>query len=212
MIARYPTSAPSSPGQLHLAFGKTPNPYFKPVDNGTAVYREIYWRLYVMHPKEWMGEGPDKLSRAMSLASENWSQVMIAHVWNGGHPQLVIDPASGTDAAGAVMTTRYNDGDHFRWLGAATGATNLFDSAHLGRWICVEAHVRLNDPGQSNGGFELWVDGNHEAARTGLNWVGAFSNYGINALFIENYRNDASPAEQSRYLDNLIVGTRRIGC
>src|SRR6476660_3934595 len=45
MSARYPTTAPSAPGQLHLAFGKTPNPYFKPVDAGAATYREIYWRL-----------------------------------------------------------------------------------------------------------------------------------------------------------------------
>ena len=212
MSARYPASAPSSPGQLHLAFGKTPNPYFKPVDAGTATYREIYWRLYVLHPKVWVGEGPDKLSRAISFAGGNWSQAMIAHVWNGGHPQLVIDPASGTDPQGTVMTTRYNDGDHFRWLGAATGTTNVFDSAHLGRWVCVEAHVRLNDPGESNGVFELWVDGNAEASRTELNWVGAFSAYGINALFIENYRNDASPAEQSRFLDNFVVSTQRIGC
>jgi hypothetical protein len=212
MSARYPASSPSAPGQLHLAFGKTPHPYFKPVDAGTATYREIYWRLYVMHPNDWVGEGPDKLSRAISFAADNWAQAMIAHVWNGGHPQLVIDPASGTDVSGTVMTTRYNDGDHFRWLGAATGTTNLFDAGHLGRWVCVEAHARLNDAGQSNGVFELWVDGNAEASRTELNWVGAFSAYGINALFIENYRNDASPVEQSRHIDNLVVSTRRIGC
>jgi hypothetical protein len=212
MSARYPTTAPSAAGQLHLAFGKTPNAYFRPVDAGVAIYREIYWRLYVLHPTQWVGDSPDKLSRAISFGAGTWAEAMVAHVWNGGYTQLAIDPASGTDEAGNVMTTGYNDGAHFRWLGAAVGATNLFDGAHLGRWVCVEAHVRLNDPGVSNGLFELWVDGNADASRTGLNWVGAFSAYGINSLFVENYRNDASPVEQSRYLDNLVVSTRRIGC
>jgi hypothetical protein len=39
------TAGASSAGDLHLAFGKTPSPYFAPVDAGTASYREIYWRL-----------------------------------------------------------------------------------------------------------------------------------------------------------------------
>jgi hypothetical protein len=212
MSARYPATSPSAAGQLHLAFGRTPSSYFKAVDAGTANYRELYWRLYVLHPARWVGESPDKLSRAISFAGDNWAQAMIAHVWNGGQPQLVIDPASGTDPAGTLTTTRYNDSDHLRWLGAAAGTSNMFDAAHLGRWVCVESHIRLNDPDASNGLFELWVDGNSEASRTGLNWVGAFSAYGINALFIENYRNDASPVEQSRYLDNVVVSTRRIGC
>src|SRR5262245_9085716 len=168
LFRSYPTSAASAPGQLHLAFGKTPSAYFKPVDDGRRIHREIYWRLYVLHPAQWVGDSPDKLSRAISFAGENWAQAMIAHVWNGGHPPLAIDPASGTSEAGNVVTKGYNDGAHFRWLGAAVGATNLFDRAHLGRWVCVEAHVRLNDPGVSNGLFELWVDGNADASRTGL--------------------------------------------
>ena len=32
-------------GFLHLAFGKTPSAYMKPVDAGTARYRDIYWRF-----------------------------------------------------------------------------------------------------------------------------------------------------------------------
>jgi hypothetical protein len=82
----------------------------------------------------------------------------------------------------------------------------------VGRWYCVEAHAALNDAGLANGVFELWVNGNLEAKGTGLNFVGTFSGYGINAVFFENYWNKGAPATQERYFDNIVVSTQRIGC
>lgn len=203
-----------SAGSLHLAFGRTPMAYIRPVDAGTVTYREIYWRIYVRNQDGWTGGGGDKLSRAQSIASSNWSQAMAAHVWSSSQnsSNLMIDPASGTDTAGVLRTTTYNDFANFRWLGSATGTTPIFDAAHVGRWRCVEAHVRLNDAGQSNGSFDLWVDGAPEASRSGLNWVGSFGSYGINTVYIENYWNSGSPVAQDRFLDNLVVSTSRIGC
>jgi hypothetical protein len=203
-------------GSLHLAFGRTPSSYIRPVDAGTTNYREIYWRVYLRNEPGWIGGGGDKLSRAQSLASSNWAQAMAAQVWSGGQSSnwnyLLIDPASGTDSAGTLQTTTYNDFANLRWLGAAQSTTPIFDSAHVGQWYCVEAHVRLNDAGQSNGVFELWIDGNAEASRTGLNWVGSFSAYGINAVYLENYWNAGAPQAQAREIDNFVVSTQRIGC
>lgn len=204
-------------GSLKLAFGKTPDPYIRPVDSGATVYRELYWRVYFRTDSAWTGGGGDKLSRAQALASARWAQAMGAPVWSGSgsgpdREHLVIDPFSGTDPAGALITTTYNDFPHLRWLGAARSVTPVFDSRHAGRWYCIEAHVRLNDAGQSNGVFELWIDDWLEASRTGLDLVGSFGDYGLNTLFLENYWNAGSPASQSRYLDNLVVSTRRIGC
>ncbi len=51
-------------GFLHLAFGKTPSAYMKPVDAGTARYREIYWRFDLRLQPGWTGGGADKLTRA----------------------------------------------------------------------------------------------------------------------------------------------------
>lgn len=203
-------------GALHLAFGKTPQAYFRPVDAGTSVYRELFWRLYLRNQPGWMGGGGDKLARAISFASRTtWAQAMIGHVWSGGPDTaeyLVIDPASGTDVQGNLRTTDYNDFNNFRWLGAVRSSTPVFGSARIGAWHCIEAHVRLNDAGQSNGVFELWINGVLEAQKAGLNWLGSFSEYGINALFIENFWNSGSPAAQERYFDNLVVGRTRIGC
>jgi hypothetical protein len=204
-------------GSLKLAFGKTPAPYLHPVDSGTAVYRDLYWRVYLRNDSTWTGGGGDKLSRAQVLATPRWGQAMGAPVWSAGgsapgSDYLAIDPYSGTDPIGALATTIYNDFPHLRWLGAVRAATPIFDQAHVGRWYCVEAHVRLNDAGQSNGLFELWIDDWLEARHTGLNWVGRFSDYGLNTVFFENFWNAGSPTAQNRYMDNIVVSSRRVGC
>lgn len=201
-------------GNLKVAFGRTPSTYMRPVDGGTATYREVYWRVWIRMQPGWRNGGDSKLSRATVLAGANWSQAAIGHVWTGGegNERLAIDPASGTDNAGAVRTRKYNDFPNLRWLGYATGATPVFAASRTGRWQCIESRMRLNDPGQANGVNELWIDGVLEARRTGLNWVGAYDNFAINAVFLENYWNDGSPADQERHFDNFVVSTRRIGC
>jgi hypothetical protein len=203
-------------GSLKLALGRTPTSYMRPADAGTATYRELYWRIYLRNQDGWIGGGGDKLTRATVFSGSNWSQAMAAHVLSGGqstnNTHLLIDPASGTDALGAVLTTGYNDFAHLRWLGAATSVTSVFDASHVGQWHCIETHVRLNDAGQANGVFELWIDGAPEAQRTGLDWVGSYTRYGLNAIFLENFWNAGSPAAQERYLDNFVVSTRPIGC
>ena len=204
-------------GWLHLAFGRTPQSFFRAVDSGTSDYRDIYWRFFVRNDSSWSGGGGHKLSRATVFASENtWAQAMIAHVWSGGsdgsHYYLVLDPASGTDESGDLATTKYNDFENLRWLGVARGTTSLFGPDMIGEWHCVEARVRLNDAGSSNGLFRMWINGIEQPGRDDLNWVGTFDQYGINAVFLENYWNGGAPKDQERYLDNFVVSTERIGC
>lgn len=122
----------------------------------------------------------------------------------------MLDPASGTDTAGSLVTTRYNDFPNMRWLGYMLFVTPVFDSAHAGTWHCIETHMKLNDAGVANGLFELWINGQLEARKTNLNWVGSYNAYGINVVFLENYSGAGSPTTQERYFDNL-VSTRPIG-
>ena len=76
----------------------------------------------------------------------------------------------------------------------------------------MEAHAKLNDAGVKNGIFQLFINNNLEVESTNLNWVGAYNNYGINAVFFENYWNNGSPVDQTRYFDNLVISTKPIGC
>ena len=193
-------------GSLKVLFGK--NPFNKGIRPGET-FREIFWRVYVKHETGWEGN-PAKLGRATCLAGSDWSQGFIAHVWGGKGNALCLDPATGI-REGRKVTDRYNDFAHLRWLGVGQGQTPLFSPAESGRWVCVESHVRLNTPGRSDGVFELWVDGKMEAARTNLDWHGAWNDYAINAIFLENYWNTGSIKRQARWFDDFVISTQPIG-
>jgi hypothetical protein len=199
-----------SAGALHLAFGRVPSAYFDRGIRPGEDFRDIYYRVYLRNQAGWTGS-PAKLSRAIVFADSNWSEAMIAHLWSSGN-FLLVDPASGVDGNGNVVTTKYNDFDNLHWLGYKRGITPIFAPQNADTWFCIEAHVRLNDPGQSNGVQEFWINGKLEARRTDLNFVGTYTGYGINAIFLENYWNAGSPKLQERYFDSLVVSTRRIGC
>jgi hypothetical protein len=142
---------------------------------------------------------------------------MIAHVWSGSDPGpkselLLLDPASGTDPAGTLRTTRYSDSENLRWLGQKYASYPVFAAENFGRWQCVEAHVRLNSPAAMDGLFRLFINDQLENESRSLNWLGDYDEYGINAVFFENYWNRGSPVTQTRYFDNLVISTERIGC
>lgn len=195
-------------GGFKRTFGRNP---VNSQSHSNQDFREIYWRMYVRAEAGWTGN-PYKLSRATIFAKSNWAQAMIAHVWGDGTGDTLLqDPASGIDASGNVVTTKYNDFTNLRWLGARRGTTAVFSSDASGEWHCVEAHVKLNTPGLSDGVFEFWIDGNLEARRTDLNWIGSWQEYGINAVFVENYWNGGAPGARGRYVDNFVIATKRIG-
>jgi len=196
-------------GALHLGFGRVPSSYFNKGIRNTEDFREIYYRMYLKNQDGWVGS-PAKLSRAFSFAGSNWSQAMIAHLWSSGD-YLLVDPASGV-VDGVVVTTKYNDFDNLHWLGSQAGITPIFDSGHDNTWFCIEHHIKLNDPGLSNGIQEFWIDGQLEARRTGLNFVDTWTAYAINAVYLENYWNTGSSQLQERYFDNFVVSTQPIGC
>lgn len=194
-------------GNLKVVFGKNP---FRRGYRQEETFREIYWRVYVRHEPGWQGN-PAKLARATVMAGADWSQGLIAHVWGGKGDVLCIDPASGIAPDGRKVSVRYNDFEHLRWLGLRNAQTPIFSPAESGRWVCVESRVRINTPGQKDGVFELWVDGRKEASRADLDWHGAWDEYGINAVFLENYWNEGSVKRQSRWFDGFIISTRPIG-
>lgn len=207
-------------GTLKLAFGLTPpgSRFTAPAGvDTTTKFREVYYRVYLKSQPGWnsgTSGNQSKLSRATSFVAADWSQAMIAHLWSNDEANnnyLRSDPASCVSGT-TVRCVGYNDFTHLAWLGAGKGRTAVFASPNAGTWNCIEAHVKLNDPGQVNGVHEFWVDGRLEASRTHLNFVGSYSAYGINAVLLENYINNGSPQIQSRYWDNFVVSARRIGC
>ena len=200
-------------GALKVAVGRTPTG-IPAADTARVARRELYWRVFVQHDTGWRADAGARLVQATSLVSRLGAQAMAAYVWSGNiRPQLIAaDPATGTDAAGNVRTTRYDDFGNLRWLGPAYSRTAVLDSTHTSQWQCVEAFARLNTAGQSDALFRVWVNDTLEAERSGFNWVGGYRDYGLNAILIENVLSRPAPRDQERRYDNLIVSTARIGC
>jgi len=198
-------------GNLKLGFGRSPSAYFSKGIRTGEDFREVYYRMYVRLQAGWTGN-PYKLSRATVLAKSDWSQAMIAHLWGDQGTGLQLDPASCTDASGAVKCAGYNDFNSIKWIGAKAGPTHVFDGSYDDKWLCVEAHVKLNSSGQSDGLHEYWIGDSLEARREGLDFLGDYKEYGINSIFFENYWNTGSPKAQMRWFDNIVVSTQRIGC
>jgi hypothetical protein len=208
-------------GSLKLAFGLTPSGsgIVPPAGVDTTTnFRDVYYRVFLRSQPGWVSGGAGsntKFARATSFVGADWSQSMIAHLWsndtNGTNNYLRSDPASCV-SGGTVKCVGYNDFADITWLGGVNGTTPIFASSNVGNWNCIEAHVRLNDAGLSNGIEEFWIDGHLEASSTNLNFVGTYTAYGINSILLENYINGGAPQAQARYWDNFVVSTRRIGC
>ena len=201
-----------SAGNFKLAFGRNPSAYMDKGIRNTEDFREIYYRLYLKTQDGWQGQ-PQKLSRATVIAASDWSQAMIAHHWGsgGGQYYIAVDPVSCVDASSQVVCVGYNDFANFEWLGSQSGITPIFDSDHDDIWHCIEVHVKLNDPGQANGIEESWINGTLDARRENLDFVTSYTDYAINAVFVENYWDTGSPQLQERYFDNFVVSTQPIG-
>jgi hypothetical protein len=209
-------------GGLKIAFGATPEKYFRPVAAYDEYLNEIYARYYVRYDSDWEGGGGDKMSR-FTMMQKNWSQAMICHTWSMGKNYLGIDPATGvnvnksiTGSGSVLKSTKYNDFNNLVWLGSQRSKTPIFDSEHVGYWYCIETHAKLNTPGKNDGAFELWVNDVLECAAYNVNWVGSYEigagkGYGINVFMLENYWNDGAFKEQSRYFDNLVISRSKIG-
>ncbi|WGO98416.1 hypothetical protein QFX18_20635 [Saccharophagus degradans] len=198
-------------GNIKFSFGKTP---VAPSRYKDRYFSEIYWRFYTKTDERWTGNA-NKLTRIIAFSGSNWSEAMIAHVWQGNGLNIAIDPASGVSAdlsSTTVNTTRYNDFSNLRWLGYVEGTHDIYSDETKTKWNCIEAQVKLNTLGQADGVFRLWVNDELDAENTNLNFVSSYSQYGLNAIFIENYKGGGSEQEQYRYFDNFVVSTQRIGC
>ena len=196
-------------GNLKMSLGLTPVGQAYAKGDAATKYDDVYYRHYLYMPDAW-GENPMKLSRGMVFSNSSWAQAMIGHTWNNYSLGILITPAKGTNEDG-VYTTQYND-PALTWPGAASSSLELFDADNAGKWHCIETRIKLNTAGLSDGKMELWINGNLEAVTENKNLRDSYTDYGVNAIFLENYTNGGAGKTQSRYFDNFVVSTERIGC
>jgi hypothetical protein len=125
---------------------------------------------------------------------------------------LFFNNTNGVDENGNVID-RGNATNTSVWLPRTAGQTVVFkDYPHGSDWLCIEAHIKLNDPGQSNGIEEFWINNQLEARRTNQNHVGIYTDYGLNQVVFDNYWNGGPDQQNTIYRDNFVISTQRIGC
>lgn len=200
-------------GFLSISFGENPIMAEGPQTRPKESFTDVYWRFRIKTEQGWPDIGPHQLTRATAFAKDNWGQAMDASITsNGAEVTLSGQALSCVDADGLVPCQGYADMSGLSTVGDLLGETPLFSSKLSGDWHCVEAHVRLNTPGELDGVFEFWVDGLHEDGLANMDWRGSWASYGLNMISIENFWAGGAPKELSRWIDDIVISTQPVGC
>ncbi len=148
--------------------------------------------------------------------TNTFPQALFFNSTNGVDPNdgLVLDTGNNCTEVGrspeeceSVFITRVR-GEVALWQDYPSGSD----------WYCIETHVKLNTPGNSDGVEEFYIGVGVnstavlEASASDQNMRGSYSGYGINQVVFDNFWNDGSPAANELYRDNIVIGTERIGC
>lgn len=80
------------------------------------------------------------------------------------------------------------------------------------RWYCIEQYVKMNAPGQKNGVFRAWVDGQRVFEKTDVRFRHV-RELKIEKIWLNVYHGGISPAphDMSLYIDNMVVARQYIG-
>ncbi|MBK8643406.1 MAG: hypothetical protein IPN15_14700 [Saprospiraceae bacterium] len=77
-------------GSLSKSFGRTPSTYIgKNASIPDSTFKEVYWRMDVRHQEGWLGGGPAKLSRALTLANGTGPPLPRSPMWSGGQGDFI---------------------------------------------------------------------------------------------------------------------------
>lgn len=109
-----------------------------------------------------------------------------------------------------------------QWIGLSPNI-NGYNSTNrylieVGKWYTIEIRKKLNDVGQNNGIFEMWIDGVKITERSNIlyrvQWDGMFGAnfaYGTNFVMLTTYINSPAPQDQDIYYDDIKFSTTYIG-
>lgn len=168
--------------------------------NNSGFPDHVFMRWYHKFEAGFQGF-PPKMARIRNrLRSGDWSSPYAVHCWLETDGVLALDVA-------ATNSTQANSAG---WLPIARTAFTFADAKNIGRWICFEMEVKLNTPGATNGLYRLWADDSLIAERINVDLRGSTTDK-INEVMLDCYWNGGSPKPQSRYYDNFVISTQKIG-
>ena len=209
-------------------------------------FKDVYARWYLRHSRNWIDDRSHNKMVRFSSIHAGYKQSVVGHLWSRGdristiHSNghyLGIDPVTLVDVKHVdnpnhglngddwtLLSTKYNDFGNMTWQGVKTGMMPFSDGEHNGEWYCIELRLKLNDPGESNGISEFWIDDVLQASSDRLNLIGRWNpgvdkedfHTGITHFFVENYSNASGsnfPQDhrQTRDWSNLVISMQKIG-
>ncbi|CAG0927104.1 hypothetical protein TFLX_00352 [Thermoflexales bacterium] len=142
---------------------------------------------------------PPKMARVRYRQRSTWTTVFAVHFWieNG-------------EAVADVYAKNSSQANSVGWLPIARSGFFFNAPENTGRWIRFEMEVKLNTPGQADGLYRFWADDELIIERTDVDLRGNTPDK-INEIMLDGYWNGGSPKAQSRYYDDFVIATSRIG-
>lgn len=140
---------------------------------------------------------PQKMSRIGYRDHSTWAEVFRVHSWLTGTGLLTADVL-------AKNSTQTSSG----WLPLATSTFPF--ASHPNEWVAIEVEVQLNTPGKADGLHRTWINDQLVIERLNVDLRGNTSNK-INEVMLDTYWNESSPGAISRYYDNFVISTQKIG-
>jgi len=156
--------------------------YFEGRVQFSGNYNTTYGKLFTMAAFEsWSASYPQPM---------NWS------------PYYVLLQYNNLQAEG-VLHSKTSGTSKWRNLLQNVGTPVTFEK---GRWYEIQYRLKLNTAGQSNGIFEMWIDGVKKASYTDVNYRDSYATHGWNHVMLTAYQNGAAPTSaQSLYWDEVVL-------
>ncbi|NLD99610.1 MAG: T9SS type A sorting domain-containing protein [Fibrobacter sp.] len=163
--------------------------------NETGFPNHVFMRWY--HKFESGFDGfPPKMARIRNRSHSTWTSPFEVHCW-------IADGKIVSD----IKATKSSQANSSGWLPIVKSDYSV--SNNVGKWVCYEMEVQLNDPGKANGLCRIWADDNLIIERLNIDIRGN-EKIPINEVMLDCYWNEKSPNIQNRYYDNFIISTKRI--
>ncbi len=142
---------------------------------------------------------PPKMARIICYQAGNWNKKYSILFWIGGEDgHLSIERHTKIAEA------------HREWPPNHEAPFRFSDPVNVGRWVHFELRVELGE-GPRSDRVQAWADGLLICDIAGDDIAAGHRETTLNAMQWDCYWNGGSPVAQSRFYDDMVVSTERIG-
>ena len=176
-------------------------------------FDEVWVRFWTRTPLDWPDGGMGDLVEVQALSTEGSAIAADATVLGptGSLHARLIGWSCVHD--GELLCNGVNDWGNPNLVARAftSGQAPIFGQQHAGEWHCAVLHVKLDEPGSSDGNITLSVDGELDAQLDGLELLGTWSGTRLNAVKFSSWWPDV-PHVLERHIDDVVVATSPLAC